>query len=374
MKNNFSFTLKQIMKQTLQNFVFPLMYKWYARKPVDPKSIVFADAHKNNQPYSMREIYSKLKDTDYNITECFCDYQTHSFTETFNAVRTFMKTYATAKYVFICDNFLPVASCNKRPETEVVQLWHAGGILKKYAYDTPDDIPSFYKSNVFKNYSLITVSAECCIPVYERAMRQPKGVVKALGLSRTDIFFRRDYIDECKNMFKSLYPDSVGKKIAVWAPTFRGKSSDPYLIGEEYIKKMKTELGDDWIVITKAHPHIENKMGESACKMSTEQLLPVADVLITDYSSVIFDAVLVDLAMILFVPDREEFEKTRGLYIPLEDIPGAIVSGGEELAQNVRDIYQTSDKLQIAAFREKYMTMCDGNATQRILKYLGIKE
>ncbi|MCM1226316.1 MAG: CDP-glycerol glycerophosphotransferase family protein [Clostridium sp.] len=374
MKKNFSFILRQVIKNALQNCVFPFIYKWYARKPVDPRSIVFADAHKDELPYSMREIYRALKNTDYDIKECFCNYQTHSLFETFNAVITFMKLYAAAKYVFICDNFLPVASCDKRPETEVIQLWHAGGILKKYAYDTPDDILGFYKSNVFKNYTLLTVSAECCIPVYNRAMKQPEGVVRALGLSRTDIFFRKSYIDECRRMFKTLYPDSDNKKIAVWAPTFRGKSSAPEITGEEYVKKMEKELGDEWIVITKFHPHIENKMEERACKMSTEQLLPVADVLITDYSSVIFDAVLVDLPMVLYVPDREEFEETRGLYISLEEIPGKIVQNGDMLAENVIEIYKTSDKLRIAEFRDKYMKMCDGNATERILNYLDIKE
>lgn len=373
-KRSFSFTVRQLIKQTLQNAIFPVIYKWYARKPVDQGLVIFADAHKNELPYSMQEMHRAVEKTGLKIIDCFCDYQQLSALGSFKAACGFIKQYATAEYVFICDNFLPVSSCRKRKETEVIQLWHAGGILKKYAYDTPDDIPKNYKGNVFSNYTLLTVSAECCIPVYERAMRQPKGVVKPLGLSRTDIFFRQSYLDECRELLYRTYPEAKGKKVALWAPTFRGKAIDPKIIGVKYIERMKKELGDDWFVITKLHPHLQNKLGISGDGMTTEQLLPAVDVLITDYSSVIFDAVLVDLPMVLYVPDRREYEEKRGFYIPLEEIPSVITENGAELAKCVKQTYSGIDKKRIAAFREKYMKMCDGNATERILRELGIKE
>ena len=68
----------------------------------------------------------------------------------------FMKLYAVSQTVVICDNFLPVASCRKRKGTKVIQLWHAGGALKKFGYDTADDIPAYYKGNVMANLPLVT--------------------------------------------------------------------------------------------------------------------------------------------------------------------------------------------------------------------------
>ena len=90
-------------------------------------------------------------------------------------MKSFMKGYAAAGYVYICSYFLPVSSCKKREETKVIQLWHSGGLLKKMGYDTGDDIPKYYKGNVTRNYDLVTVSSEVCIPVWERHWDFRKG-------------------------------------------------------------------------------------------------------------------------------------------------------------------------------------------------------
>ena len=107
----------------------------------------------------MERLREQIDDSKWEVREYYLDYQGHSAKTVLKNMLAFMKDYANARCVFICDNFLPVSSCEKRPETTVVQLWHAGGILKKYAYDTPDDIPKYYKGHVYKNYTVTTVSA-----------------------------------------------------------------------------------------------------------------------------------------------------------------------------------------------------------------------
>ena len=82
------------------------------------------------------------------------------------------------------------------------------------------------------------------------------------------------------------------KKIAVWAPTFRGNAAQPYLIGLSDIQRAAAALGDDWQLLIKAHPHIDAHGQVSNCTIPTEELFAVADVLITDYSSVMFDYLL----------------------------------------------------------------------------------
>ncbi len=357
--------VRQCVKMMIQSIFLPVLYRIYAMKKVDDRLIVFADAHHTSTPYSMQYMHHRLEDTDYRIIDCYEDYQ-KSLGRTFFAMCRFMKVYARASYVFICDNFLPVASCKKRKETRVIQLWHAGGILKKYAYDTTDDIPAYYKKNVFANYDYLSVSAPCCIPVYNHAMRQPDGVVHASGLSRTDTFFEPDYEAECRKQLYQMYPATRGKHILVWAPTFREKADHPEMLGDTAIRVLEEKLGEDWVVLIKAHPHIDAKQKVSNCDIPTEQLLPVADLLITDYSSVIFDYVLFEKPLVLFVPDYKEYQKKRGFYIELSRIPAKIVIEEENLYDAVCAELEDFDKSAMHEFRMQYMGSCDGHATDRI--------
>ena len=360
--------IRQIIKMIVQSIVLPLVYNVSKKKKIDDNLVIFADAHHRSVPFSMERMRDTFLNSEYNVVELYTDYQTESYITVVKSMMKFMKIYANAKYVFICDNFLPVSSCNRRQETQVIQLWHAGGLLKKYAYDTEDDIPKYYKGNVFKNYTLTTVSADCCIPVYIRAMKQENETVKATGLSRTDCFFDEKYIEDCRREFYEKYPEAKGKKLILWAPTFRGKDLEPYVLGLEDVKKMQQELGDDYYVVMKMHPHLDAKEKLSNCDISTERILPIADMLIADYSSVIFDFTLYQKPIVLFVPDYDEFVSTRGLYIDLNEIPGPMVKDGNKLTENVIKEFETFNKEEAEAFYKKYMGACDGKATKRILK------
>ena len=376
---NIKFVMRQLVKMAVQNVLLPVVYQICKKKNINKQKVIFADAHHNHIPYSMEYLRRCFDGPEWDVEEFCLDYQGNSFGAVLKSMLSFMKAYANAGSVFICDNFLPVSSCNKRTETTVVQLWHAGGILKKYAYDTPDDIPAYYKGHVYKNYDITTVSAPICVPVYEQAMRLEKGTVYPIGLSRTDVFFKETYLEECRREFYGKYPEAAGKRVVLFAPTFRGKASDPYLAGGEWIMNLEQKLNSHlqegempYKVYMRVHPHLDNKKKLSNIEIETNRLLPVIDLLISDVSSVIFDYVLFEKPMVLFIPDLEELESTRGFYIPLREIPGTLVTEGELLEQAVRDTVNTFSedvKMQkeLHAFRETYMGACDGQATERLL-------
>ncbi len=366
------FKIKQLIKMVFQNGILPIIYWMHSRGKINERLVIFADAHHDSIPYSMEEMYQRVKELDVEVVTCCTNYKTHSALQIFGSMRRFMKLYGKAKYVFICDNFLPVSSCKKRQETEVIQLWHAGGILKKFAYDTNRDIPAYYKGNVFKNYTLVTTSADCCRDVYISAMRTPPDKVKGTGLSRTDRFFREDYLEQCRKEFYESYPEAKGKKLALWAPTFRGNAANPELVGLEEVKQLQQELGEEWYVIIKVHPHIDTIKKTSNCDIQTERLLPVIDLLISDYSSVIFDYVLLEKPLVLYVPDLDYYVENQELYIDFDEMPGIIVKEYKELAKNVINEYSHYDMEKMRVFRETYMQACDGHATERILKTISL--
>lgn len=372
---NIKFFIKQLTKMTVQHIYLPFVYSIFRYQKPKKGLIIFADAHHNSLPFSMEKMHdevSKLK--DITICDMFFDFQKNGFKSLLIWMTKFMKTYAKAEYVFICDNFLPVSSCKKRKETKVIQLWHSGGLLKKAGYDSEDSVPSIYKGNVFGNYDLWTVSAPCCVDIISRSMKQPAGVVQATGISRSDIYFDENYNTQCRDDFFKAYPQAKGKKIILWVPTFRGNASEPKLMGEEDIDKASKELTDCFF-IKKLHPHFENKNSDKiTCQIPSERLFAVADLLITDYSSIVFDYLAYSKPFVLFAPDLDEYEKNHGFYVDYKtSFPTTVAKNEKELINAIKTELESRNKADLEECYKYHMTFCNGNATERILKRIGLK-
>lgn len=369
------FWFRQCMKMLLQNVLLPVVYRCFCHAPVRKGSILMADAHHTELPFSMRRMYETLTAQGYRPELMIADFRTLSFGQLARFLIRFMRRYATAEYVFLCDYFLPASSCRKRPETKLIQLWHSCGLMKRIAFDAKDDIPKRYHGDLFGNYTWLTMSAEICVPVHARALRLPAERIRATGISRTDYYFDREWNEGCRRRFFESCPQARGKKIAVWAPTFRGNAASPYLVGLESVRAAAKELGEDWYVVIRVHPHIDAQGQISNCPLPTEELFAVADVLITDYSSVLFDYLLYRRPLLLFAPDLRDYGEKRGFYLSYREMPFPIVEDGAELAQAIRSCaaLQAGREKEQDAFRARYTGACDGHATERILELVGLK-
>lgn len=367
------FRIRQYIKMLLQNVLLPVLYRWWARRPVQKGKILMADAHHTEMPFSMRRMYETLCAEGRTPELFIADFGTLGFRGMLRFLVRFMRAYATAEYVFICDYFLPASSCRKRPETTLVQLWHSCGLMKKIAFDTGEDIPKNYRGNLFGNYSYLTMSAQVCVPVHARALRIPQERIVATGISRTDVYFDPEWNARCRRQFYEQHPEARGKKVAVWAPTFRGNAAQPYLIGLEDVQRAAEALGEEWLLLIKAHPHIDAHQQVSNCRIPTEELFAVADVLITDYSSVLFDYLLYHKPLVLFAPDLVEYEKRRGFYVDYRSMPFELVEDGTALAGAIGRSaeYRSAHLDEQEAFCRKYVGACDGRATGRILGLIG---
>ncbi len=399
------FGVKQIFKMLCQHIIFPFCYtinRW--RKPED-ELVVLADAHHDACPPHMEQLREKLAQEHYHVEEYFCDISKCGTWEGFRFMTRFMKLYSQASYVFICDNFLPVASCRKKKETKVVQLWHGCGAFKKFGYDAKDDIPAGYHGDVYRNYDLVTVSGDGCVEHFISAMginrkngkkdKNPKqlSIVRPLGVSHTDRLFDEDYLEACRDKFRYAYPDAAGKTVLLWAPTFRGNAAQAELVGQDYIDALQEspELADRIYVIKSLHPHLHDGLPEdsgekqdAAC-MTTDELMVCADILITDYSSVFFEYLLFDRPIIFFAPDYRAYGKSRGFYQEYDSLPGYVVKGSghdvkrkemnifmqEELRSAVKMALQgdTEDMRHMRGrYKSLYMNACDGTATERLIR------
>lgn len=366
------FRIRQAVKMVMQNVILPFFYQLGKIRPIDKRLVVFADSHHDTVPYSMEDLYHWFEGRDYRVLKMVRDCDSRGYAGNLVYMVRFMLQYARAHYVFLCDNFLPAASCRKRKDTIVVQMWHAGGILKKYGYDTERDIPSYYRGNVFQNYSLILTSAPACNRAYVSGMKADPLTVQALGLSRTDRFYSKQYARMCREQFDQWCPSAREKKIVLWAPTFRGNASMPEIIDASFVERLQAKLGDEWLLVVKVHPHLQKHLHMDSCPIATERLLPVADVLISDYSSVIYDYLLLERPIVLYVPDLAYYLQQDQFYIDFREMPGDIVTEECNLYDAVRYAYERCSRNEVHQFKEKYMCACDGMALERLIHFLGL--
>ncbi len=369
------FKIKQNIKARLQNDILPKRYDRYRNLPIEKGKVIFADCHSDGLTPSMRAMYIKLRRMNMHIYNMCVDFSQMTKSDIIRYMNYFMKEYATAEYVIISSYFLPVSACEKRPETTVIQLWHSCGLMKKMGYDAKDDIPEEYKGNPSKNFDIVTVSSEACIKPWASGMGIPEDKVVATGVSRTDLYFSKKYNDRNIAKFYELYPEARGKKIAIYAPTFSGNAANPSCNGiESGIVEMIKEIGDEWYFIIKLHPHMEKKYPEYKCDIATEELLAVADVMISDYSSVIFDFLAYKKTVILYAPDYEEYERERGFYIDYNDFPFLKCNDVHTLKKAIVEKEYEISREALDRCYEYHMGMCDGRATDRILELAQIKQ
>ena len=366
--------LRELEKTFLQYLLLPLAYELNRKKRVDNNLVILADSKHDEIPFSLKAMHKELQKHNFKILNFCCDYSKLSLFEKLAKSISFMQYYAQAKYVFICDYFLPVSSCNKKNETKVIQLWHASGLQKKFGYDAKDDLGSFLFVRPTKNFDLVSVSAECMRSIIAKNWRLPLENVQALGTSRSDLFFEEGYADKCRKKFYELYPDALGKKVVLWAPSFRGNGSDAEICDLDGILKLKESLDEEFFFIIKLHPHLQYKYKIDNCDMNTEELYAVTDILITDYSSVLYDYLLFGGNVFFYVPDYEEYIKTRGMYIDYrEDFKYPVISKIECLKSNILKVRQI-DEDTLIYYKKKYIDSNDGMASIRIINYLSKKE
>ncbi|MBE5943631.1 MAG: CDP-glycerol glycerophosphotransferase family protein [Lachnospiraceae bacterium] len=367
------FRIKQFFKMICQHTIFPIVYFFNRWKPVEKGFVILADAHHESCPPHMMELRRYLVTNGYKIEEIYFDVKNLGMFQGLKRMIEFMAIYPKAHVVFLCDYFLPASSCKKKKKTKVVQLWHGCGAFKKFGYSSKDDVPLGYKGDVFKNYTEVTVSGKAAVPGFSKAMCLA-GRVVPVGASHTDRLFDANYIEQCKDRLRFEYPDSAGKKVVVWAPTFRGNAANATLVGQDAIDMLMYEkdLMKDYYFIKSIHPHI----GTSREALSTDELIACADILITDYSSVFFEFLLMDKPIIFMAPDYEEYKLGRGFYLNYEELPGKLVIGRESLPERVKKAlkeYEVEDTYIEArdTYKKEYMSSCDGYVTERVVnRYL----
>ncbi len=293
----------------------------------------------------------------------------------------------TAKYVFLNEGSNAISAIPMREGTKVIQLWHGCGAFKRFGFSTADLIFGASRKEQLrhpfnKNYSLVTVSSPEVIWAYKEAMNLPEDcdVVQPVGSSRTDIFFDKAFIDNAYREVYKTIPDAKGKKILLYAPTFRGRVARATTPDMLNVKMFYEAFKDEYVLLFNHHPLVKERPEippeyakfayDVTGVLSIEDLICVSDICISDYSSLVFEFSLFERPLIFFAYDLDDYFDWRGFYYDYNELaPGLIARTNREMIDYIQHIDTRFDKQAIIDFKNKFMSSCDGHATERIIEY-----
>lgn len=282
------------------------------------------------------------------------------------------KALATAKYVFLNDNFMPMAELKFSPEAIITQLWHAEGAFKKFGLSAPlTNEVSERERKCSGKLTYVICSSKNVVPIYSEAFGVDKSKILPLGTPRIDLLLAERNIDELRQAFDDLHPECKGKKLILYAPTFRENGeADKKLLDNIDMVAFNSQLGDEYQLLIKLHPQINSsKPVEGAVDVTNGhdigELTLICDMLITDYSSACMDFALLSKPCIFFAFDLEEYEKERSFYFDYERyVPGEVAKTFDEVIDAIKNPRKSEDKLR--SFREFNFDYVDCNNTERI--------
>jgi CDP-ribitol ribitolphosphotransferase len=284
---------------------------------------------------------------------------------------------------FVTDTYyFPIYAIRPRRGTTIVQTWHASGAFKKVGYSVLDK--SFGATEeltgqvrIHANYDICLIGSRNAIPAYAEAFGQPSGrFVTSLGIPRTDLFFARDAADRA-DALRRRYGLTDGRRVILYAPTFRGDSVTDARDGVTLdLPLLARDLAADHILLLKLHPYVRSRVRigpeiasfvvDASDHSDINELMLVSDLLLTDYSSAIFEFALLRRPILFYAPDHAAYERERGFYLDLQhDLPGPIFERTDALAAFIRE--GAFDLERVDRFARASFDVADGHASERFV-------
>ena len=278
----------------------------------------------------------------------------------------FMYLCLTAQ-VIVC-NILPEKYLPIRKKQIVANIWH-GMPYKVIGKEFTGSTAAYQVSSLYMSHNRFYT---------EHVIRQSfgfDGEVLECGIPRNDILFApsNETLDKA---IRAQYGLDGDKKIALFAPTFRGKfaKEDVGLDYEKLRQALHDGLGGEWVIFYRAHPMLSGSADAIPNVINVThypdmaELLAVSDVLLTDYSSSMWDFSLTGRPVFLFAPDLADYAGDRGFYFDMEALPFPLGHSNDELAAKVAGFDAAAYREALARYMDEMGNFEKGHATETLVK------
>ena len=335
----------------------------------DPKRITFISLTQDKLSGDMLQIGEALeKQGKYDIRTNLFSYKPglsgafHYFCSSLRQVWDLKKS----GLVIINDNNF-VISTHPIKKAKVLQVWHACGAAKKFGNEIRRQYP-------VANYDAVLASSDFWKPVYAKSFGVREDQVYPTGLPRNDQLLDSERQARLQAAFRKKHPELAGKRLMLYAPTFRGNIVDGMRLVQFDFEKVMAAVPEDWVLLYKFHPLLKDQVSQAARTLDVthedlNMLMGISDAMISDYSSVIFDYALLDKPLIAYLPDEKEYAKTIGLNIDYSRFPGPVAHNENELTEAFTQI-ETVPHEALQDFQQTYIIHNDGKNTERVVKLI----
>lgn len=283
--------------------------------------------------------------------------------------------------LFVVDNaYLPVHVAPHGSGTTVVQVWHAAGALKRFGADAARPLAEPERTFLHRHYDWVVTAGEASRVPWAAALRTPVERVLPLGTPRTDFFFDASAVEAARARLLRAYPGLADRRVVLYAPTFRGRGRGKRPAAGLDATRLRAALAADHVLVLKTHPNLDPALVPTAGydvvvdpAEEINEVLTLTDVLVTDYSSSIFEYALLRRPLVLLVGDLAEYEADPGLYLDYRtEMIGTQVADTDGVMAAIRG--GDFDLSGYDAFIARHLGGCDGRACERFVeRFLGEK-
>lgn len=356
------------------------IYKYLRYLPIKRNRIMFESMWGANYSCNPRYLYEYI-DKNHPKYECVWSLKDEHTPIKGNGIRVRRNSikyfYYLATSKFFVNNVNFHDHYVKRKNQIEIQTMH-GTPLKTLGLDVPGDFKTKKEEMDFlkkcSRWDYLTVQSDFVSEISKRAFNFKKKLLN-YGYPRTDILYSKNNEKDI-NKLKEKMNLPLDKKIILYAPTWRLRNKFDLMLD---LKSFKRNLSDEYILILRLHhfslagwkqPEQDEFVYDFSRYDSIEELFLVSDLLVTDYSSVMFDYSILDRPILLFTYDMEEYgEKLRGFYIDIaENKPGPIVYTSKELEDailNIDDVEKETNHFR-QKFRKKFLQYESGDSSEKI--------
>ena len=364
--------------------IYTRAYRVFKHLPINKKRIMFESMWGAKYSCNPRYLYEYI-DENHPDYECIWSLNDEHIPINGNGTRvrrwTLKYFYYLATSKYFVDNVNFNERFEKREPQRYVQTMH-GTPLKTLGLDVPGDFPTKASEERFiercSRWDYITVQSEYVEDIARSCFKFDKDFLR-YGYPRTSMLYTMNN-EEDINKIKERLNIPLDKKVILYAPTWRKKNKVEIMLD---FQSFKESLSDDYILILRLHhlmfsadfaPIEDDFVYDLSRHDSIEELYLISDILITDYSSVMFDYSILDRPIILFAYDLEDYaEKLRGFYIDIqENKPGPILFSSKEVEDAISNIEKTEEdtKYLREEFRNKFIPYECANSSEKIFNDL----
>lgn len=270
----------------------------------------------------------------------------------------------------------------KRKGQLYIQTWHSSLRLKMIEGDAEQTLPPHYVHMAKEDSKQTDVLLSGCsfsTDIFKRAFWY-QGEIAPTGTPREDLMFSND--EHLKDSIREKLGVTKDQHLLLYAPTFRKDNSlEYYNINFREITKILEKKGEKWTILLRLHPHLRDfskqLLGKDSNIIDTtafddiQELLYVADMVISDYSSLIFDFALTKRPCLLYVPDLEEYTShDRQLYFNIHELPFPICESNEDLQMTIDQFDISRYKNNVDTFLARIGSYETGHSCENVMKLI----